>query len=526
MPGEIMKRIEAVLKQQEMLCAETTAGPCGFVVFGASGDLAHRKLFPGLFELFRRDLMSQRFYCIGCGRSAYSDEAFRDRIRDSFRETVDGFDETTADTFLKHFSYIAGDYADSGLYQRLCDKIHELDNGCGVEDGVRIFYLSVPPFLYGDIVEKLGALKQTCPAAGQWPHDKVRLVVEKPFGRDLESAQALEDVLRRHFDESQIYRIDHYLGKETIQNLLIFRFANSLFEPLWNRNYIDHIQITIAETLGVEHRAGYYDHSGALRDMFQNHLLQMLALVGMEPPISFEADHMRDEINKLLRALRPYQSMQTPQFFVRGQYGPGRIDGQEVNGYLEEKGVAKDSTTETFVAARLLVDNWRWKGVPFYLRTGKRLKRKLTEIAIFFKHVPHSMFRASGLEDLPPNILRFQIQPDEGIYLSLQAKRPGSKLCMSTLDMAVDYQQVFGVKMPDAYQRLLLDCMVGDQTLFTRHDSILTSWEFLRPAMAYWQSTHDKPVIYAAGSSNFEQARKLIQARKLVETEGREWQEL
>jgi len=513
-----MKRIEAVLRQQEMLCVEASAGPCGVVVFGASGDLAHRKLFGSLYELFRRDLMSRRFYCIGCGRSEYSDEVFRDKVRVSLRDAIEDVDEGMLDIFLRQIYYTAGDYADSGLYMRICEKMKELDTTYDV-DGVRLFYLSVPPFLYAEIVEKLGALKLTCPAAtGRF--QQVRLVVEKPFGHDLETAKELDRVLGRHFQESQIYRIDHYLGKETVQNLLIFRFANSLFEPVWNRNYIDHVQITIAETLGVEHRANYYDKTGALRDMFQNHILQMLALVAMEPPVSFEADRVRDEKVKLLRALRSLKPDDVPGCFVRGQYGAGEMDSGIVRGYLEEKGVEAGSKTETFVAAKLFVDNWRWKGVPFYVRTGKRLKHRLTEIAITFRQVPHSMFMTAGLSDMPPNVLRFQIQPEEGMYLSLQAKRPGSKLCMSTLEMAVDYQQIFGVKMPEAYQRLLLDCMLGDQTLFTRHDSILTSWEYLMPVLECWQTSAEKPVIYPAGSSSFPVAQTIIEA------DGRQWDEL
>ena len=505
-----MKRIEAVLRHQEMLCVEATAGPCAFVVFGASGDLAHRKLFGSLYELYRRDLMSRQFYCIGCGRSAYSEDAFRDTVRASLKETLETVEAETLESFLRQLYYVAGDYGDEKLYARLCAKMTKLDAVHDIE-GVRLFYLSVPPFLYAEIVEKLGGLKLTCPAATGRFQD-VRLVVEKPFGRDLESAKELDRVLGRHFQETQIYRIDHYLGKETVQNLLIFRFANSLFEPVWNRNYIDHVQITIAETLGVEHRASYYDKTGALRDMFQNHILQMLALVAMEPPVSFEADRVRDEKVKLLRALRQFAPDDVPGLFVRGQYGSGEVEGRPVRGYLEEEGVGADSVTETFVAAKLYVDNWRWKGVPFYLRTGKRLKRRLTEIAITFKQVPHSMFMTAGLADMPANVLRFQIQPDEGMYLSLQAKRPGSKLCMSTLEMAVDYQQVFGVKMPEAYQRLLLDCMVGDQTLFTRHDSILASWEFLMPVLAFWNARRDRPVVYPAGSGTFDEARTLIQS--------------
>lgn len=504
-----MQRIEAVLQKQGMLCIDATAGPCGLVVFGASGDLAHRKLFASLYELYRRELISRRFYCVGCGRSAYPDDVFRDKVRASLQSVFQIGQDATLEAFLKQIYYVAGDYAAPDLYQRICQRTTELDTIHNVE-GVRIFYLSVPPFLYAEIVENIGRMRLTCPAA-TGRIQQVRLVVEKPFGRDLQSAKELDAVLGRHFKESQIYRIDHYLGKETVQNILVFRFANSLFEPVWNRNYIDNVQITIAETLGIEHRADYYDKTGALRDMFQNHILQILALVAMEPPVSFEADRVRDEKVKLLRAMRAISHDDVPRFFVRGQYTNGTIDGKPVLGYRQEEGVADGSNTETFVAAKLFVDNWRWKGVPFYLRTGKRLRRKLTEVVITFKQIPHSMFRTGGIEEMPPNVLRFQIQPNEGMFLSLQAKRPGSKLCMSTLEMDVDYQQVFGVQMPEAYQRLLLDCMLGDQTLFTRHDSILTSWELLMPALEYWQSHPDTLEFYPAGSDATAAAHQLIE---------------
>lgn len=492
-----MKKIEATIQTQEMLCIEATAGPTGFTVFGASGDLAYRKLYPSLYELYRRDLMSDHFYVLGCGRTQYSDEAFRDGVEQALRQEIEQPDQQKLREFVGHFFYVSGSYDDDSFYQNICIMLRRLDEQFKVS-GSRVFYLSVPPLLYELIVEKIGSIKLHCPAvSGQF--QEVRLVVEKPFGRDLASAHRLDDVLHRYFDESQIYRIDHYLGKETVQNLLIFRFANSIFEPLWNRNYIDHVQITVAEQVGVEHRAGYYDRSGALRDMFQNHLLQMLSLVAMEAPVSFEADRIRDEKVKLLRSVRPLTSETVRDHFIRAQYAPGVMDNKPVHGYHQEEGVPPDSTTETFVAAKILIDNWRWKDVPFYLRTGKRLKRKLTEIVIAFKNVPHSMFQMEGLDDWPANLLRFQIQPQEGMYLSLQAKRPGSKICMSTLEMAVDYQEVFGVKMPEAYQRLLLDCMLGDQTLFTRHDSILASWEILMPVLESWDRKNEM-LFYPAGS--------------------------
>ncbi len=493
-----MKKIEATIAKQDMLCIEAAAGPMGFTVFGASGDLAYRKLYPSLYELYRRDLMSDHFYVLGCGRSEFSDDGFRDSVEEKLRQEVDSPDDEKLRSFVQHFSYISGSYEDTAFYQTICQRLQSLDEQFNVS-GARVFYLSVPPFLYEPIADRIGQAGLQCPAASG-RLQQVRLVIEKPFGKDLKSARHLDATLHRHFDESQIYRIDHYLGKETVQNLLIFRFANSIFEPVWNRNYIEHVQITAAEEVGVEHRAGYYDTSGALRDMFQNHLLQMLSLVAMELPVSFDADRIRDEKVKLLRSVRQLTSADVDRCFVRGQYAPGTVDDAQAKGYLDEKGVPQGSVTETFVAGKLFVDNWRWNGVPFYLRTGKRLGRKLTEIVITFKTVPHSMFQAGGLDDLPANVLRFQIQPAEGMYLSLQAKRPGSKICMSSLEMAVDYQEVFGVKMPEAYQRLLLDCMLGDQTLFTRHDSILASWEILMPVLESWE--HQKQIdTYPAGGS-------------------------
>lgn len=493
-----MARVEATV-QKQVLCREPAAGPSSFVVFGASGDLAYRKLYSSLFELFRQDLMSPRFYLLGCGRSRFTDEHFRTSIEQSLRSNIKQADEQSLREFVSRFYYVSGDYSDPALYKRICDRAAELDEQFDIA-GSRIFYFSVPPSLYETIAEKLGELKLNCPtASGRF--QQIRLVIEKPFGHDLRSAVELDHKLHRHFNESQIYRIDHYLGKETVQNLLVFRFANSIFEPVWNRNHIDNVQITAAEQVGVEHRAGYYDQSGALRDMFQNHLLQMLTMVAMEPPTSFEADRVRDEKVKLLRSIRRFEAADVNRFFVRGQYGAGVVEGRPVKGYLEEEGVSADSRTETFAAAVLFVDNWRWKGVPFYLRTGKRLTRKITEIVITFKQVPHLMFPQEEFEQMTANVLRFQIQPQEGMYLSLQAKRPGSKICMSSLEMAVDYQEVFGIQMPEAYQRLLLDCMTGDSTLFTRHDSVIASWELLMAVLESWEQSRAGLLTYAAGSS-------------------------
>ena len=502
----------------EIVCAETAAPPTAMVVFGASGDLVTRKLLPSLAQIQERGLLSEHFCLIGCGRTEYSDERFRRIARDALGEHAKGLSHDTAASFVERLYYVSGDYNDPALYQRIKDRLDELRHRHDIHD-CDVFYLAVPPVLYGSIAEHLGAAGLSCKDQPDC-HQQARLVVEKPFGRDLASATELNRVLDKWFKEEQIYRIDHYLGKETVQNIMIFRFANAIFEPVWNRSHIDNVQITIAETLGVEHRANYYDQSGALRDMFQNHMLQMMALVAMEPPSSFDADCVRDEKAKLLRSIRPFQLDAWNSPFVRGRYGPGAINGQEVAPYRDEPGVAADSTTETFVAARLFVDNWRWKDVPFYLRTGKRLARKTTEIAITFKQVPHSLFGSVGLDELPPNILVFRIQPEEGMSLHFQAKRPGSKICMGTLNMSFAYEDIFNADMPEAYERLLLDCMTGDQTLFTRFDAVDLAWRLLMPVLDAWHDGKTPLPEYPAGSESFPQADALPAA------DGRRWRRL
>ncbi len=513
-----MQEIRPSVDKIEILCAETVAGPTALVVFGASGDLTHRKLLVSVFQLYTQDLLDESFYLLGCGRKKFSDEEFRKKAEQSIQENSDFISSKELVAFTSKLYYVDGDYDDANFYERIKTRLAELDKKYNVYDTL-VHYLSVPPLLYTTIVEHLAPAGLACTKK---LHSKkhIKLVIEKPFGRDLQSAVELNNKIHQCFNESQIYRIDHYLGKETVQNILMFRFANTIFEPIWNRNYIDHVQITIAESSGVEHRASYYDKSGALRDMFQNHMLQMLALAAMEPPNSFQADHLRDEKVKLLRSIRPFNVNNLSDSFVRGQYMAGLINGEHVKGYLQESGVVTNSKTETFVAAKLLIDNWRWQGVPFYVRSGKRLPAKNTEIAITFREVPHSMFSSVGLDELTPNVLVMQIQPEEGISLSFQAKRPGSKICMSTLNMNFNYKSVFPVDLPEAYQRLLLDIMIGDQTLFTRHDDVAVSWQLLTPILQTWEQGNCMLHEYTAGQESF------LAANNLIESNGRKWRSL
>ena len=502
-------------------CTETVPECCGIVIFGASGDLVHRKLLPSLFSLDERRLLCPRFYLLGYARTELSDDDFRETVRASLRARFPQADPERVERFLACCHYQVGQYDHPADFTALAARLQDLDRHYALP-GNHLFYLATPPTVFGTIAGLLSQAGLTAEDDGTW----ARLLVEKPFGRDLESALALDRELHAALAESQLYRIDHYLGKETVQNLLVLRFGNALFEPLWNRQYIDHVQISVAESIGVEERGGYFDNAGLLRDMFQNHLLQLLALVALEPPVSFEADRVRDERVKLLRAVRPFPPERLEQAIVRGQYIAGPDTGETpgppgspvlpLRGYRQEDKVAPDSRRETFVAARLWVDNWRWEGVPFYLRVGKRLPRRASEISLVFRPVPHSIFAPLGATDLHPNVLCLNLQPQEGAVLSLQAKAPGPRLCLSDLTMDFSYREVFGQEPPEAYERLILDCMLGDQTLFVRHDDMEVAWSLVTPVLEAWEAAGE-PEPYAAGSWGPEGARRLI------EGDGREW---
>lgn len=487
---------------------ELPADPCVIVIFGASGDLTRRKLLPALFELAEAACLAPRFAILGFAHTAKTPEQFRRMGEEALGRT--GTPEARRQ-FLGALDYLVNQADSAADYRRLAGRIETLDRQRQL-GGNRLFYLAVPPQAHGGIVRHLERAGLARPEnAKSW----VRLVVEKPFGRDRHSARALNAQLLAVFDEDQVFRIDHYLGKETVQNLLVFRFANSIFEPVWNRAYVDHVQITAAETVGVEGRARFYETAGAVRDMLQSHLLQLVSLVAMEPPSNFDARAVRNEKIKVLEAIRPLRAEDAPRETVRGQYGPGRLEGRRVPGYREEPGVARDSATETFVAARLWIDNWRWAGVPFYLRTGKRLAARRTEIVVAFRRAPHRVFRG---RPVTPNRLVLRIQPDEGIALGFGAKRPGAGMELGDVRMDFRYREAFGPGSPGAYTTLLNDAMRGDATLFDRADAVDAAWALVDPILQAWSAgpAPDFP-NYPAGTMGPEEAEELLSK------DGRRW---
>jgi glucose-6-phosphate 1-dehydrogenase len=462
----------------------TKAPPAAVVIFGASGDLASRKLLPALRELWDQGLLDEDTHVVGVGRSELTDE--------QWDEVVDH-----GELGLRS-EWVTGDYTDAATYQRLAERLADIGN--------RVYYLSVPPQLFAGIVSCLGEAGLSQPGPGG---EFARVVIEKPFGTDLESSRELDRSLHAVLDESQLYRIDHYLGKETVQNILALRFANAIFEPIWNRRYVDSVQLTVAEAEGVGHRAGFYETAGALRDIIQNHALQVLAMVAMEPPVTMTAENIRDEKVKVLQAIDRLDVDEVGNEVVRGQYAS----------YRSEEGVAPESQTETYVAARLRVDNWRWAGVPFFVRTGKKLPRRVTEVALRFKAVPHLPFASTQTRKLGPNTLVLRIQPDEGITLTFGAKVPGQTFDIRTVDMEMTWCEEFATEVPEAYQRLLHDALVGDPTLFIRSDEVLAAWEVVQPILDAWTSDDHGPVPYADDSWGPRDADRLL------ERDGHTWRQ-
>jgi glucose-6-phosphate 1-dehydrogenase len=488
--------------------------PTTMVIFGATGDLAKRKLLPAIYNLAHEGALPERFNLIGVSRGDLSDDEFREQARESIAEfSRREADDKVLDGLVERMRYVSGSFDDESMYDRLGKAADEYDEEAGIEFN-RLFYLSTAPSFFPVIAEALGEHGLNSNEGSE-----VRIIIEKPFGTDLESAKELNKRVLCHFDESQVFRIDHYLGKETVQNMLVLRFANGIFEPLWNRSYVDYVQITAAEDIGIGSRAGYYDTSGALRDLIQNHMLQLLMILTMEPPVSFTADEVRDEKVKILHSIPTPSKEDVPEMTVRGQYAAGSSGGEEADAYLDEDDVPDDSTTETFAAVRLKIDNWRWAGVPFYLRTGKRLARKVTEIAVTLKPVPHLAFEQQGSLGVEPNQLVLTVQPNEGVSLSLVAKIPGARMSVRPVNMEFLYGTSFMSQSPEAYERLIMDTMRGDATLFARNDEVEAAWTICDPILQAWKDSDAKLPQYESGSAGPEEADELL-------LDGHEWRPL
>lgn len=511
--GQRRVTIQAQVDEGQKIEGRGKIDPCALVIFGATGDLTSRKLIPSLYRLDQSGLLPDACAIVGFARREWSDDQFRASLREACEKFVPKghFEAPVWERFAARLSFESGSFEDAAAYARLAQRLTELDRTRGTA-GNRVLYLSTAPTAFPQILERLrpAGLVHPPPLNGDGPWSRV--VIEKPFGRDLDSARTLNRLAHEVLHESQIYRIDHYLGKETVQNILVFRFGNAIFEPLWNRKYIDSVQITAAEHVGVEGRGKFYDETGVLRDLVQNHLLQVLAMCAMEPPVSFAADDVRDQTAQLLHCLRPMDRDSVLAHTVRAQY----------EGYAKEPGVAPDSRTPTYTALRMYIDNWRWHGVPFYMRTGKGLASKVTEVAIHFQSVPVSIFgHQESVLRVTPNTLVLRIQPNEGIALSFTSKRPGDDLAVGNVEMDFQYREVFGSEPPEAYQRLLLDCMRGDATLFIRTDSVERSWEFCTPILEAWDSDRAAPIpTYARGSQG------PAPAERLISSTGHRWRRL
>ena len=510
-----------VLKQHSIWQDGQQPQPCAIVIFGATGDLTQRKLLPTLAHLFHDHPLPQGFSIVAFARRPMSDDQWRAMALDSINKYMpenDCLDGEAQHAFAQRMYYCQSDFNDRAGFQKLADLLDMLDREKGTR-GNRLFYLATPPTTDSEIIFQLGGAGLAHPSSYNGDEETwTRIVIEKPFGRDLASAQKLNREISRVFRENQTYRIDHYMGKETVQNLLAFRFANGIFEPLWNQKYIDHVQIVVAESLGIGSRAEYYEQSGAIRDIVQNHIMQVLCLTCMEAPVSFDADTIRDEKVKVMRAIPPLSPEEVANRTVRGQYIEEVIKGLEQIGYKEEKGVSPDSVTETYVALKLFIENWRWAGVPFYIRSGKALPQRSTEVTIQFKRVPHMLYKPTETRGLVPNRLTIRIQPDEGISLKFAAKVPGAARNLSDVDMNFSYREAFGIEPPEAYERLLADCMVGDSTLFIRRYEVEASWRIVDSITSAWTNMPASTIYpYIAGTWGPPEADALIQS------DGREW---
>jgi glucose-6-phosphate 1-dehydrogenase len=504
-----------MLPQTQQRAPGRSGDPCIMVIFGAAGDLTRRKLLPALYNLAKAQLLSREFAIVGVSHNPMSNDEFRNKLAQEVREYAGSeVDPDIWEWFARRLYYIAAEFDDKNLYPKLKATLDKLDKDHSTH-GNYFFYLATAPKFFGEIVEQLATTGLTDETGSQhWR----RVIIEKPFGHDLESARALNQQLLKVVSEKQIYRIDHYLGKETVQNILAFRFANGIFEPIWNRRYIDHVQITVAETVGVESRGSYYDTAGALRDMVPNHIMQLISLTSMEPPISFRPDAVRDEQAKILHAIQPLSSEEVLSRTVRGQYGTGVEDSHRVPGYRQEEDVPPDSRTETFVAMKLAIDNWRWADVPFYLRTGKRLAAQTTEIVIQFRRAPFVLFRDTPVENLMPNQLVLHIQPQEGISLQFAAKVPGPIMRLGAVDMNFNYADYFGTQPSTGYERLLHDCMIGDATLFQRADMVEAGWCVVSTVLDVWKALPPRNFPnYPSGSWGPKEADELL------ERDGRHW---
>lgn len=506
------------MAQAEMLPLTQRGGrvadPCTMMIFGAAGDLTKRKLIPALYNLAKAELLAEEFAIIGVAHNPMSNEEFAKKIVQDIKDYAGkDVDQKICDWFAQRLSYVTADFSDKNVYGKLKDYLEKVNKDHSTHENY-FFYLATSPDFFGPIVEQLSAVGLMEENSQHWR----RVIVEKPFGRDLESAKALNKQLLKVASEKQIYRIDHYLGKETVQNILAFRFANGIFEPIWNRRYIDHVQISVAETVGVESRGSYYDGAGALRDMVPNHIMQLISLTAMEPPISFQADAVRDEQAKILHAIQPLSAEDVLSRTVRGQYGEGNVQGEHIPAYRHEDDVPQDSKTETFVAMKLAIDNWRWADVPFYLRTGKSLAAQNTSIVIQFSRAPFVLFRDTPVDNLMPNQLVLHIQPEEGISLQFAAKIPGPVMRLGAVDMNFEYADYFGTQPSTGYERLLHDCMIGDQTLFQRADMVEAGWCVVSPVLDVWKALPPRNFPnYAAGSWGPKESEELL------ERDGRHW---